>query len=74
MLDIQVGNETVEPVARLLARRYIPFAFYTGQADAGPIRAKWPKCKIICKPARPKALVDAIAEIIHESAGEDNPA
>jgi DNA-binding NtrC family response regulator len=66
LLDTQLGNETVEPVARLLARRKIPFALYTGQADTGPIRAEWPKCKIICKPARPNAIVNAIAEAISE--------
>jgi DNA-binding response OmpR family regulator len=67
LLDIQLGNETVGPVAQLLARRNIPFAFYTGQADTHPIRLNWPECKIISKPARPKAIVNALAEIIRDS-------
>jgi hypothetical protein len=66
LLDFQLGNETVELVALMLARRNIPFAFYTGQTETGPIRAEWPECKIISKPARPKAIVNTIAEIIDE--------
>ncbi len=66
LLDFQLGDETVEPVALMLARRNIPFAFYTGQTETGPIRAEWPECKIISKPARPKAIVNTIAEIIDE--------
>jgi DNA-binding response OmpR family regulator len=69
LLDIQLGNETVEPVAQLLARQNIPFAFYTGQADTRSIRLNWPERKIISKPARPKAIVNALAEIIRDSQG-----
>jgi DNA-binding response OmpR family regulator len=37
MLDIQLRNETIEPVARLLARRNTPFVFYTGQLETDQV-------------------------------------
>jgi CheY-like chemotaxis protein len=36
MLDIQLRNETIEPVARLLARRNTPFVFLYGAIGDGP--------------------------------------
>jgi DNA-binding NtrC family response regulator len=65
VLDMQLGRDTIMPVARDLTRRGIPFVFYTGQADIGPIRAEWPQCRVIPKPAPAQmivaALVDALA-------------
>jgi hypothetical protein len=31
----------------------VPFAFYTGQTETDPIRAEWPRCAIVAKPASP---------------------
>jgi DNA-binding NtrC family response regulator len=66
ILDVRLGRETVAPVARRLAERGVPFFFYTGQVDTDAIRAEWPHCNIIPKPARPQAIVLAIAEAIEE--------
>ncbi|MBV9590670.1 MAG: response regulator, partial [Hyphomicrobiales bacterium] len=33
ILDIRLGRDTVEPAARRLAERGIPFIFYTGQSE-----------------------------------------
>lgn len=66
ILDIRIGRETVEPVARKLADRHIPFVFYSAQVDIDPIRALWPLSKVVSKPARPKAIVNAIAEAVKE--------
>src|SRR5262245_12643181 len=32
ILDIRLGQDTVEPVARRLEEHHVPFLFYTGQA------------------------------------------
>jgi DNA-binding response OmpR family regulator len=66
ILDIRLGHENVAPVARRLAERGIPFFFYSGQVDIDAIRTEWPEHKIIWKPARPRAIVDTIAEVIAE--------
>lgn len=62
ILDFRLGCETAEPVARQLSSRGIPFVFYTGQLEAEPLlRLEWPGCKILRKPSRPQAIVDAVA-------------
>jgi DNA-binding response OmpR family regulator len=66
ILDIRLGSESVAPVARRLGERGIPFFFYSGQVDIDAIRTEWPERKVIWKPARPGAIVNAIAEVIAE--------
>jgi DNA-binding response OmpR family regulator len=64
ILDIQLEHETVEPVARELCSRDVPFIFYTGQMETDPIREEWPDHKIVMKPAPPRAIVAAIADAL----------
>jgi DNA-binding NtrC family response regulator len=64
VLDFRMGEETTAGVADRLNGRNVPFAFYTGQAEVDPLRALWPACKIVAKPARPQALVNAIADLL----------
>jgi DNA-binding response OmpR family regulator len=65
ILDFRLGCETVEPVARQLSRRGIPFVFYTGQLEAEHLLgSEWPGCKILRKPSRPQAIVSAIAGVL----------
>lgn len=64
ILDMRVGLDSSAPVAHALKQRHIPFLFYTGQADMEPIRAEWPACKIISKPARAGAIIAAVAELL----------
>jgi hypothetical protein len=42
----------------------VPFAFYTGQTETDPIRADWPHCEIVAKPASPQAIVTAVAGLL----------
>jgi DNA-binding response OmpR family regulator len=67
ILDIRLGNETVEPVARRLAEHAIPFLFYTGQSTTDPVQAMWPDCRIVAKPALPSSLLSAIAALVTRS-------
>jgi DNA-binding response OmpR family regulator len=64
ILDIRLGDDTVEPVARRLANHKIPFLFYTGQSKLDPVRAAWPECKIVSKPALPAVLTAAVASLL----------
>lgn len=65
ILDVRLGRDTIGPVARQLAGLGIPFLFYTGQVETDSIRAEWPHCMIISKPAPVRALVRAVAELLH---------
>jgi len=63
ILDIRIGEETVAPVARALTARGVPFFFYSGQVETDPIHVQWPEHRILAKPARARAIVDAVAEL-----------
>jgi DNA-binding LytR/AlgR family response regulator len=64
LLDIRLGQDTIATVARRLARRGIPFAFYTAQTEADPSLAEWPEAIILEKPASPKAIVAALVRML----------
>jgi len=68
ILDIRLGRDTVEPVARRLAEHDVPFLFYTGQSASDPVHATWPDIKILIKPALPASLVAAVAEMLKREA------
>jgi DNA-binding NtrC family response regulator len=65
VLDIRLGRETIAPVARELARRGIPFVFYSGQVNTDAVRAEWPDRRLVPKPAQPRAIVNAVADLLH---------
>jgi DNA-binding response OmpR family regulator len=64
VLDIRIGLDSVAPVARRLAASGTPFLFYTGQVGNDRLMAEWPECKIIPKPAPPRAIVTAVANLL----------
>jgi DNA-binding response OmpR family regulator len=64
VLDIRLGEENIAPVARRLTERGIPFLFYSGQVDTDPILAEWPNSVLISKPASPRIVVHALAELL----------
>jgi DNA-binding NtrC family response regulator len=64
VLDFRVGDETTLAVAQRLAARHVPFVFYTGQAPGEPLCSDWSDCKIVSKPARPQALINAVADLL----------
>jgi len=67
VLDVRVGREPVGPVAGQLARRGIPFLFYTGQIGNDPALEQWPRCRVITKPAPAKVIVSAVRDLLRNS-------
>jgi DNA-binding response OmpR family regulator len=65
LLDLRVGHDAITPVARCLDQQRVPFAFYTGQTETDPIRAQWPDCAIVPKPATSQAIVAAVAGLLN---------
>lgn len=49
LLDVNLGGETVYPVAEVLANRQIPFAFITGYGKSGVLPA-WSGRPVLQKP------------------------
>jgi CheY-like chemotaxis protein len=67
LLDVQVGEDDIDPVARLLSQRGIPFVFFTGQSDPRRLRTQWPESSVLAKPALPDAIVSALAAVVAAS-------
>ena len=63
-LDLRLGHDSVEPVAKILAERHIPFLFYTGQPANDPVRRAWAHSATLSKPASGDEIVHAVADII----------
>jgi CheY-like chemotaxis protein len=63
-LDIRIGRETSEAIAAILAERGIPFIFYSGQNLPDEIRGRWPLSRVVAKPAEPRQLVEAVADLM----------
>lgn len=61
VLDVNLGDEMVFPVATELVRHGIPFAFVTGQ-DRTPVAVRYSRVPIFEKPVRTSALVLALQE------------
>lgn len=66
ILDVSLRRDSVTPVAQQLARRGIPFVFYTGQVDLDAVKAEWPASVIISKPASQQMLIDALAQVLEQ--------
>jgi len=63
LLDVRIGRDTVAPIARLLAERGVPFAFYTGQAESDALRRAWPGAPVIAKPTPTRQLVATLEKL-----------
>lgn len=63
-LDVNLGRDTAAPVAGVLARRHVPFVFYSVQTK-DPALAPWQHIRVIQKPASPHELVQAMAALLH---------
>jgi DNA-binding NtrC family response regulator len=64
ILDVRLGRETTQQVVEILARRAIPFVFYTGQEVPEEIRSIYAPSAVLAKPADQKLLVDTIVRIL----------
>jgi hypothetical protein len=61
---VRLGSEDASAVCQLLARRSIPFVFYTGQPSSSPIFAKWPNVQVFRKPASFDEVVLALVRLL----------
>lgn len=71
VLDINLGGETVAPLAEALARRNIPLVFTSGYRDL-ELLPEWLRDRpLLQKPVSPEALVAALADYLPEKAGDE---
>ena len=63
LLDLQLGGASSYPVADILSRRGIPFAFVTGRAE-GDVPAAYGTVPMLCKPFRFADFMAIIARLL----------
>jgi DNA-binding response OmpR family regulator len=64
ILDIRLGDEYVDPLARDLSARGIPFLFHSGHERANRLLADWPDRTILSKPVARSTLISALVMLI----------
>ncbi len=64
ILDIRLDTDEVWPVAHLLAKDGVPFIFLTGHFDRSTLPAEWAQRPILSKPAPPRQIVVALANLV----------
>jgi DNA-binding response OmpR family regulator len=64
VLDMRLGRDSTDPVARVLSERGIPFLFYSGQSDSTTIKLAWPRAMLVSKPASGRAVINAVRWMI----------
>lgn len=60
ILDVNIGGQTVFPVAEALTARGIPVAFATGYGRGG-LPEEWQHCPVLMKPYTDQDVVSALA-------------
>jgi len=68
VLDFRVGSNDADPVCEALARRDVPFIFFTGLSGALP--EKWAATPIVPKPAAPETIIGALKFVLSPEARE----
>ena len=63
VLDINVAGKGVDPIAKALAERKIPFVFTTGY-DRSMLPAEHADRPFLAKPFKPAQLIDALAGLL----------
>lgn len=61
VLDVDLRDETVFPLADRLVASATPFVFHTGHHDLRALRARYAGVPIVAKPADPAVLVFELA-------------
>jgi hypothetical protein len=66
ILDVNLGDERVFPVADALMEKGVPFVFTTGYGPSG-LEDRYPGRAVITKPYREATLVEALLDVRRES-------
>jgi DNA-binding NtrC family response regulator len=65
LLDVNVGDGEVTPVATALAARGTPVVFYCGHGIPAELQRSCPTAPVFLKPAPVHKLVDELAGLMH---------
>jgi DNA-binding response OmpR family regulator len=60
VLDVRLGEDTINSVAAKLASRGVALVFHTAHGTMNSLLAEWPQSQVLSKPASPEVLVKAL--------------
>ena len=63
IVDVDLGGDDCSSICRALAKRSIPFMFYTGYVRAAAL-STWPDAPAISKPAASSTMIDVIVNLL----------
>jgi CheY-like chemotaxis protein len=64
ILDVNLGRESIDPVAGALAKAGVPFVFTTGYTNTSALPNGFKDRPVLNKPYQPEALRDAIQQLL----------
>lgn len=73
ILDVDLGEEDVFPLANHLVARGVPFLFHTGRADLDRLHGRYADAPVFLKPARAEDIAHQLCGVI-DGAGRANAA
>lgn len=68
VLDVQLADGEVFPVADILQEAGVPVIFHSGHADASKLLQRYPEAMVCGKPCSPGKLTDSISRLVGNSA------
>lgn len=66
ILDIELDDGVVYPLAERLMREDVPVIFHSGQVPLEEMTARFPQVRALKKPCPPKAMLDNVADALSE--------
>lgn len=64
ILDIQLDDGVVFPLAKKLEEENIPIIFHSGRVSRDEVQAHFPEAKTLAKPCPPSAMIDAVSKVL----------
>lgn len=66
ILDVNLGDETSEPVAQALITRGVPFTFATGYGEGGVVPGAFPSVPVVKKPYDAESILSQIRQLLQQ--------
>ncbi len=64
ILDVQLDDGVVYPLAEKLAGENIPIIFHSGQYTRDEVIERFPQARALAKPCPPSAMLDAVTKVL----------
>jgi len=65
ILDVQLGDNVVYPLAQKLADENVPIIFHSGQFSRDDVHERFPEATTLVKPCPPSSILDTVATALN---------